>query len=72
VQGDLDQDSDKSKSGAVAEREPPGHGEQANAEQQRQHTASWWQIGMNFLVPFCVSGYSAARHELRSRGGVTG
>lgn len=27
---------------------------------------SWWQLVMNFAVPFGVSSYSAARHEWRS------
>jgi len=25
---------------------------------------SWSHFGMNFLVPFCVAGYSAARNEM--------
>lgn len=34
------------------------------------HTANWWQVAMNFLVPFCVSSYSAARNEAqRAKGG---
>lgn len=28
-----------------------------------------WQIGLNFLVPFCVSSYSAARNEIQRRRG---
>jgi len=27
------------------------------------HTVNLWQLGMNFLVPYCVSSYSAARNE---------
>ncbi|MNC82474.1 hypothetical protein D3C75_1360040 [compost metagenome] len=32
---------------------------------------SWWQLFMNYAVPFGVSSYSAACHEWRSllRGG---
>lgn len=26
---------------------------------------SWWQLFMNYAVPFSVSSYSAARHEWR-------
>lgn len=26
---------------------------------------SWFHVALNYLVPFCVSGYSAARNELR-------
>lgn len=29
---------------------------------------SWLHVAMNYLVPYCVSSYSAARNELR-RGG---
>lgn len=33
------------------------------------HTVNWWQVAMNFVVPFCVSSYSAARNEAqRARG----
>ena len=28
------------------------------------HTVNLWQLGMNFFIPYCVSSYSAARHEL--------
>lgn len=31
------------------------------------HTVSAWQVLLNYVVPFCVSSYSAARNE-RSRG----
>ncbi len=35
-----------------------------------QGTVSLWQLAMNFVVPFCVSSYSAARNEAqRSKGG---
>lgn len=26
---------------------------------------SWFHVALNYLVPYCVSSYSAARHELR-------
>lgn len=26
---------------------------------------SWFHVGLNYLVPFCVSSYSAARNEMR-------
>ena len=29
------------------------------------HTLSLWQVALNFVVPFCVSSYSAARNEAR-------
>lgn len=33
------------------------------------HRLELWPIVLNYLVPFCVSGYSAARNEaLRGRG----
>ncbi len=25
---------------------------------------SWFQVGLNYLVPYCVSSYSAARNEM--------
>jgi hypothetical protein len=25
----------------------------------------WGKVALNYLVPFCVASYSAARHELR-------
>jgi hypothetical protein len=28
---------------------------------------AWFQIGLNYLVPYCVASYSAARHEMRRR-----
>ena len=28
---------------------------------------SWGQFVLNFIVPYCVSSYSAARNELRKR-----
>lgn len=34
-----------------------------------QHTVNLWQVAMNFVVPFCVSSYSAARNEARRTGG---
>ncbi|MBI5718771.1 MAG: nitrate/nitrite transporter NrtS [Burkholderiales bacterium] len=34
------------------------------------HTVNLWQVAMNFVVPFCVSSYSAARNEAeRVKGG---
>ena len=34
-----------------------------------QHTVNLWQAALNFVVPFCVSSYSAARNEAqRARG----
>ncbi len=30
-----------------------------------QHSINLWQVGLNFVVPFCVSSYSAARNDLR-------
>jgi hypothetical protein len=29
------------------------------------HSVSLWRVALNFVVPFCVSSYSAARHEAR-------
>jgi hypothetical protein len=29
------------------------------------HTVNLWQAVLNFVVPFCVSSYSAARNEAR-------
>lgn len=29
---------------------------------------SWFHVGLNYLVPYCVSSYSAARNELNRRG----
>lgn len=29
---------------------------------------SWFQVAVNFLVPYCVSSYSAAHNELRRPG----
>lgn len=26
---------------------------------------SWFHVGLNYLVPYCVSSYSAARNEMR-------
>lgn len=35
-----------------------------------QGSVSLWQVAMNFVVPFCVSSYSAARNEAqRAKGG---
>lgn len=28
---------------------------------------SWFHVVLNYLVPYCVSSYSAARNELRHR-----
>ena len=34
------------------------------------HAVNLWQVAMNFVVPYCVSSYSAARNEAqRGRGG---
>ncbi|GAC1357988.1 MAG: hypothetical protein NVSMB34_12720 [Variovorax sp.] len=27
------------------------------------HDAGFWQVALNYLVPYCVSSYSAARNE---------
>lgn len=42
-----------------------------NGQQWWAHQAvNGWQVLMNFAVPFCVSGFSAARNEVqRARGG---
>lgn len=33
------------------------------------HAVNLWQLALNYVVPFCVSSYSAARNEaLRVRG----
>ncbi|MGD9834759.1 MAG: nitrate/nitrite transporter NrtS [Piscinibacter sp.] len=33
------------------------------------HTVNLWQAALNFVVPYCVSSYSAARNEAqRARG----
>lgn len=29
---------------------------------------SWFHVGLNYLVPYCVSSYSAARNEIRRNG----
>lgn len=29
---------------------------------------SWFHMVLNYLVPYCVSSYSAARNELRRQG----
>ena len=34
----------------------------------RGDAINWWQFALNFLVPYCVSSYSAARNELRRAG----
>ena len=35
-----------------------------------QGSVSLWQVAMNFVVPYCVSSYSAARNESqRAKGG---
>lgn len=28
---------------------------------------SWWHMVLNFVVPFCVSSYSAARNQMTRR-----
>lgn len=30
---------------------------------------SWFHVGLNYLVPYCVSSYSAARNEMRRSEG---
>lgn len=35
----------------------------------RGEVINWWQVGLNFLVPYCVSSYSAARNDLRRAAG---
>lgn len=32
-------------------------------------TVSWWKVAMNYVVPFCVASYSAARQEQRRLAG---
>jgi hypothetical protein len=34
----------------------------------RGDAINWWQFALNFVVPFCVSSYSAARSNLRRAG----
>lgn len=34
-----------------------------------QHSINLWQVGLNFVVPFCVSSYSATRNDLRRQQG---
>ncbi|MEO6747935.1 MAG: nitrate/nitrite transporter NrtS [Caldimonas sp.] len=29
------------------------------------HTIIWWRVALNYVVPYCVSSYSAARNEAR-------
>lgn len=29
----------------------------------------WWHVALNYVVPFCVAGYSAARNQLNQSGG---
>ena len=31
----------------------------------RSEAINAWQVALNFLVPYCVSSYSAARNDLR-------
>lgn len=33
---------------------------------------SWFHVGLNYLVPYCVSSYSAARNQMRNRQHPTG
>lgn len=28
------------------------------------HDVDWWRLGLNYLVPYLVSSYSAVRNEL--------
>ena len=30
---------------------------------------AWWHVIFNYLVPFCVAGYSAAYNQLNQSGG---
>ena len=39
------------------------------AQLWNQHSINLWQVGLNFVVPFCVSSYSAARNESRRQRG---
>lgn len=32
------------------------------------HGVNLWQLAMNYIVPFCVSAYSAARIQANQRG----
>ncbi len=34
------------------------------------HTVNLWQAALNFVVPYCVSSYSAARNEAQRARGV--
>jgi hypothetical protein len=34
-----------------------------------QHTINLWHAALNFVVPFCVSSYSAARNQARQLPG---
>lgn len=29
---------------------------------------SWWHVAMNYLVPYCVSTYSAVKNQMSHRG----
>jgi hypothetical protein len=29
---------------------------------------AWWQVVMNYLVPYCVSTYSAVKNEMKHKG----
>ena len=33
------------------------------------HSLNLWQCALNFLVPYCVSSYSAARNEAQRQRG---
>lgn len=30
-------------------------------------TISWWHLWLNYLVPYCVASYSAAKNEIELR-----
>ncbi|MFN3915827.1 MAG: nitrate/nitrite transporter NrtS [Aquabacterium sp.] len=34
----------------------------------RGEPISWWQVAMNYLVPYCVSTYSAVKNEMKHKG----
>jgi len=37
----------------------------------QDHQIVWWSLFLNYLVPYCVSSYSAAKHEL-ARNAING
>lgn len=34
-----------------------------------EHSVDLWRVAMNFVVPYCVASYSAARNEARRARG---